>query len=75
MVNILCEERERLISAHRAAMAVNVEAEKAVTEPNDEGWREAWLEAKTEARRRCRETLADLNRHRPERGCKGQRTV
>jgi hypothetical protein len=66
---VYCEQRERLISAHHTAIDANAEAERAVTERKGEGWREAWLEAKTEARRRCRETLADLNRHRAEHGC------
>jgi hypothetical protein len=69
---VLCEERERLISAHVAAVAKLAEADKAVAEHKDEGWREASLEAKKKARRACRETLAALDRHLAEHGCEGE---
>jgi hypothetical protein len=64
-----CEERERLISLHVAAVARHNEADQAVAEPKSEGGREARQEAMKQTRRVCRETLADLNRHRAEHGC------
>jgi hypothetical protein len=66
---VYCKQRERLIKLHLAAVAKNAEAGETLAESRGKGWREAWLEATREARRACRETLADLNRHRAEHGC------
>jgi hypothetical protein len=64
-----CEERQRLNSLHLAAVARHTEVEEAVAEPKSQGGREARQEAMKQTRRVCRETLADLNRHRAEHGC------
>jgi hypothetical protein len=66
---MLCEERDRLLSIHLAAVAKNAEAAPAIAKLKGEGWSEAWWEAKKEARRILQETLADLNRHRAGHGC------
>jgi hypothetical protein len=57
MAPVHCEERQRLISLHLAAVARHTEADEAVAEPKSEGWREARQEAMKQTRRVWRETL------------------
>jgi len=64
-----CEEHQRLISVHLAAVARLNEADEAVAKSRGQGGWEVWHEAAKEARRVCREILADLDRHRQEHGC------
>jgi hypothetical protein len=59
-----CDECQRLMKAHRAAVEKNNKLGDGTATRGGEGAHEAWLKATREARSACRKTLADLNQHK-----------